>query len=118
MGSPFRLGIRITKRLLSFGSAVDAMHERDTLDIGEHFLLSHVGVLPTLQGKGLAGGMLKEILVDVDKAGLPIYLYTGNDRNEEMYKKYGFVTCSQVFLGDGDLKLVMRGMLRPAKVAK
>ena len=109
LGAPFRLGMSITQRSLAFSSVVDAMHKEDTHNI-EHLFMSHVGVVPAMQGRGLAGRVGREMLADADKVNLPMYLYTGNARNEAMYAKLGFVKCSEVAVSES---VTMRGMLRP-----
>ena len=117
LAAPLRLGIGATRRLLAFGSAVDALHAADTATCGAHFLIQNVGVLPAVQGKGHAGRMLRAMLADADEAGLPVYLFTGSVRNEKMYAKHGFVTQSSTVIGDeAAAHVVMRGMLRPPRV--
>mgnify|MGYP002631129657 CR=1 FL=1 len=77
----WNLGLPIALRLKQFNEAVDAMHEADAADVGPHAMVSLVGVLPHMQGKGLCSQLMRAILADVDSQRLPCYLFTGNDRN-------------------------------------
>lgn len=117
----WNLGPRIALRGSSFSAAVAELHEHDAS--GDHFKVSFVGVLPHMQGRGLASQVLRAMLKAVDAEGLPCYLFTANDRNEALYAKYGFATRSRRPMGavaSGPLageEMVIRSMLRPARNA-
>ena len=112
---------RVALKLKEFNEVVSEMHATDAADAGEHYMISLVGVLPHMQGKGYASAIMKAMLAAADAEGKPVYLFTGNDRNEAMYNKYGFVTCSRRAIGAiaaGPLKgteVVVRSMLRAAR---
>ena len=82
----WNLGPRIALRGSSFGATVAQLQEHDAS--GEHFKVSFVGVVPHMQGKGLASQVLRAMLDTVDSEDLPCYLFTANDRNEALYSKY------------------------------
>ena len=116
----WNLGPRIALRLTEFEAAVTQLQAQDAGDVGEHCKISFVGVLPHMRGRGLASQVMKAMLAAVDAEGLPCYLFTANDRNEEMYKKLGFTTRSQRSMGasaagpSAGEETVIRSMLRPA----
>ena len=78
---------RIALKHKEYNGVAHEMHERDAADVGEHYMVSLVGVLPHMQGKGLARRLLQAMLQTADADGLPVYLITGNDRNEAMYAR-------------------------------
>ncbi len=52
--------------------------------------LWYIGVLPGLQGKGIGGKLMNEILNEASKNNLPIYLETSTERNFKFYESLGF----------------------------
>lgn len=115
----WKVGPRAWLRLREFDSVVQSSHARDAADVSDHYMVSLVGVLPRMQGRGLASRVLKTMLADADTKRLPVYLFTGNDRNEKMYRKYGFVSRSRSALGSipsAREEVVFRSMLRPQVV--
>ncbi|MEN9440654.1 MAG: hypothetical protein RLZ33_730 [Bacteroidota bacterium] len=52
--------------------------------------LWYIGVLPGLQGKGIGGNLMNEILNEASKNNLPIYLETSTERNFKFYESLGF----------------------------
>lgn len=113
------LGPRCALKLSEFSHVVNELHATDAADVGEHYMISLVGVLPHMQGRGLARQLMQSMLSTADKEGLPVYLFTGNDRNEAMYTRYGFTTRSsrsmgRIVAGHGSgTEVVVRSMLRP-----
>ena len=116
----WNLGPRIALRLEEFNEVVNTMHEMDAAEVGAHYMISLVGVAPHMQGRGLASQLLKAVLAAADAESMAVYLFTGNDRNEAMYAKYGFSTRSRRIIGavgagaHAGTEVVVRGMLRPA----
>ena len=114
------LGPRCALKLNEFNHAVHELHAADAADVGEHFMVSLVGVLPHMQGRGLARQLMESMLATADRENMPVYLFTGNDRNEAMYTRFGFTTRSRrsmgpIVAGHGSgTEVVVRSMLRPA----
>lgn len=80
------VGLRNIGKLLEKERQVRKAHP-----VGPFCNLWFIGVIPTKQGKGLGGKLLKEVLAYVDKKNnLPIFLETSTDRNIAFYKKHGF----------------------------
>ena len=114
------LGPRIALRLNAFNAAVGRLHEQDAAADGEHYMISFVGVLPHMQGRGLASQVVTAMLATADAERRPCYLFTANDRNEAWYARHGFVTRSRRSMGaitagaHAGEEMVVRSMLRPA----
>jgi GNAT superfamily N-acetyltransferase len=118
----WNLGLRLMLRLKRFSVTVDELHEQAG-PMGPHFMISLVGVVPHMQGRGFASQLMRAVLAAVDAEGLPCYLFTANDTNEAMYAKLGFVTQSRRSMGvhvdgphAGD-EMTIRSMLRPPGAA-
>lgn len=49
-----------------------------------------IGVNPLYQHSGIGSLLLKEVLADVEKKGLPVYLETSTEKNLPWYQRFGF----------------------------
>jgi ribosomal protein S18 acetylase RimI-like enzyme len=49
-----------------------------------------VGVNPEMQGKGLGGKLMHELVARAEQENMPIYLETANEKNFSFYRRYGF----------------------------
>lgn len=83
-------------RLLTLGEAMDAVRPAEP-----HWYLSMIATLPSLQGQGVGGALLRHSLDIVDAAGAPAYLESSNPRNVSLYKRHGFVAVGDIPLPDG-----------------
>lgn len=55
-----------------------------------------VGVSPQFQGKGVGGKLLRAVIAESEKTGLPIYLETGTPNNVAMYEHLGFIVLDKI----------------------
>ena len=76
------------KRLRQYGDQVQCMH--DEAAPFEHWYLWILGVSPENRRKGLARRMIEAMLERIDEDGLPCWLETNGDINEQIYEKFGF----------------------------
>lgn len=68
----------------------------------KHWYLGYLGVAPGHQGQGIGGIVLREVLDQADRDGVPAYLESSNERNLTIYRRHGFeVTKSYAALGSG-----------------
>jgi GNAT superfamily N-acetyltransferase len=86
-----------TNRILSGLMTIEAAHP---LGI-PHFYLAMLGTSPTMQGRGLAGALLAEVLGRCDREGWPAYLETSLERNVRFYEARGFEVTGRTSLPDG-----------------
>ena len=49
-----------------------------------------IGVNPLYQHSGIGSLLLKEVLADAEKKGLPVYLETSTEKNLPWYQRFGF----------------------------
>jgi GNAT superfamily N-acetyltransferase len=66
-----------------------------------HFYLAMLGTLPSMQGRGLAGSLLDEVLSRCDREGWPAYLETSLERNVRFYGARRFAVTGQTSLPNG-----------------
>ncbi len=55
-----------------------------------HWYLFMLGVAPAYQGQGIGSDLIKPVLLQADREGLPCYLETSTDRGVKFYQKHGF----------------------------
>jgi hypothetical protein len=75
-------------RHVNFFEYIENYHRRDAP--AQHWYLAVIGVDPSRQGEGLGASMIRPVLADADKAGLPCYLETAQPKNVPMYEHLGF----------------------------
>ncbi|MGY1693612.1 GNAT family N-acetyltransferase [Geodermatophilus sp. SYSU D00814] len=73
------LGVRIR-------TVMDAHH----LELPDHWYLLYVGVVPGRQGQGLGSALLRPVLDECDREGLPAYLEATCERSRGLYARLGF----------------------------
>jgi GNAT superfamily N-acetyltransferase len=66
-----------------------------------HFYLAMLGTLPSIQGRGLAGALLDDVLSRCDREGWPAYLETSLERNVRFYGARRFAVTGQTSLPNG-----------------
>jgi hypothetical protein len=57
--------------------------------------LDVIGTDPKYQGQGFAGKIIQSQLTELDRQVQPCYLETSDNKNIELYRKYGFALCYQ-----------------------
>lgn len=102
------LGIRRAYAMAGFDAWAAGVRER--LTDGPHWHLVLLATEPAEQGRGHAWRLVRPILDEADRAGLPAYLETHNPANVAIYERYGFELVAELAVpGTG---LVQRCMLR------
>jgi GNAT superfamily N-acetyltransferase len=77
-----------------------------------HWYLAYLGARPDRQGAGLGSALVRAVLQQCDRAGLPAYLEASNERNRRLYRRLGFTEREPLPLpGDGP---TLFPMWRPA----
>ena len=82
---------------------MDGIHKR--LMAGPHWYLWALGVDPASQGRGTGGKLIRPALAQADRAGVPCYLETLNERNLSFYQKWGFATQDQAIVPEQRLQI-------------
>ncbi len=76
----------------------------------KHWYLLLLGVDPQYQGKGYASQLMKGMLSETDKEGLPSFLETQGNQNVSMYQHFGFKVVDEFTVPGTQITLV--AMLR------
>lgn len=83
-----QVGEDFVARVRPVDEFVQAKHEQH-ISI-PHWYLAFIGIDPDFQGKGFAGKLIKPMLEEFAKSGLPCYLETNTKKNVAIYEHYGF----------------------------
>jgi len=81
-------------RLAELAGSMADLHQRAAP--GPHWYLAFIGVEPALQGRGIAGQLLRPMLDRLDAERLPAYLETAVPRNVAYYPRFGFEVTGEV----------------------
>ena len=87
-----RLGVMKTLR---FGSLFLAMETKRHHHAPTSHHLTVLGTLPSHQGKGVGGKLIKFGIARADAAGVPCYLESSNPKNVPFYERHGFKVVEQ-----------------------
>jgi GNAT superfamily N-acetyltransferase len=68
-------------------SVMDAHHR----ELPDHWYLLYVGVRADRQNQGLGSALLRPVLEECDRTGVPAYLEATCERNRALYARHGFV---------------------------
>ncbi|MGP0031008.1 MAG: GNAT family N-acetyltransferase [Acidimicrobiales bacterium] len=86
--------LSVTLRLLNL---VETMHPHEP-----HWYLATLGTEPACQGQGIGSALMRTVLDQCDREGLPAYLESSKERNVPFYRRHGFEVTREVDLpGDG-----------------
>ena len=77
--------------------AIENAHPREV----PHFYLAMLGTSPSMQGQGLGGTLLDNVLGRCDDEGWPAYLETSLERNVKFYRTRRFEVTGETCLPDG-----------------
>jgi GNAT superfamily N-acetyltransferase len=103
-GSAFGVHVARAARL---GAAIEWRHVHGVG--GPHYYVRDVGVLPSMQGRGLGSVLMKPTLERSDREGLPTYLEASSDRSAALYERLGFRVTSVLRVGScPPLRLMLR----------
>jgi GNAT superfamily N-acetyltransferase len=100
-GSAFGVHVGRAARM---GAAIEWRHVH-----GPHYYVRDVGVLPSMQGRGLGSALMGPTLERCDREGLPAYLEASSERNAVLYERLGFRVTSVLRVGScPPLRLMVR----------
>jgi len=72
------------------------------------WFLATVAVESERQGRGLGTAVIRPGLAEADRAGLPAFLETADERNVRLYRRLGFEVTAEIDLPDGPRTWCMR----------
>jgi GNAT superfamily N-acetyltransferase len=81
----------------NMGALIEEMRRYHTSD--PHWYLPFIAVMPSHQGGGLGGMLLRRGLAEADAAELPAYLESTNPRNRLLYERHGFEAIGEIRVG-------------------
>jgi GNAT superfamily N-acetyltransferase len=91
-------------RAAKLGAAMEWRHLR-----GPHYYVRDVGVLPSMQGKGLGSALMRPTLDRCDRESLPAYLEASSERSTALYERLGFRVTRELRIGGSPpLRLMVR----------
>jgi GNAT superfamily N-acetyltransferase len=91
-------------RAARLGAAMEWRHLR-----GPHYYVRDVGVLPSMQGRGLGSALMRPTLDRCDREGLPAYLEASSERSTALYERLGFRVTRELRIGGSPpLRLMLR----------
>jgi predicted GNAT family N-acyltransferase len=99
----FSEGLR--KRFFSFLHLLE--RERDAVIQQPYWSLAPIAVKPELQGKGIAGKMIRSKLAQIDSENLPCFLATQDKVNTVIYSRYGFEIAAETEIAPGIINYTM-----------
>jgi len=103
-----RIGVRALSKMDKCDDFLKKKH--DELAPFKHLYLAVLAVDPEHQGKGHASRLVRKMLDEIDKEGLPCYVETEGEKNVEMYRHFGFEVAEEFVVPDTQDKIV--AMLR------
>ncbi|MFC2038014.1 GNAT family N-acetyltransferase [Chloroflexota bacterium] len=89
----------------------DEIHKREAP--GPHWHLWALGVEPGCQGQGIGSRLIRPVLAQADRDGVPCYLETETDKNVAFYQKRGFNIVSDGVVPGQEVRIWT--MLREAR---
>jgi ribosomal protein S18 acetylase RimI-like enzyme len=105
--------VRTGRRLpaaLKLLAAIDKVHPK-----ADHWYLSLLAVDPDLQGRGIGGALVTQMLDRADREGLPAYLETQTAANVAWYGRFGFEVIDTISLPGIAGAPTMWALQRPPK---
>ena len=74
-----------------------------------HWYVAFVGVVPTAQGQGLGGALLRPVLERCDREALPAYIEASSPASARLYERLGFRGDEEITpLGSPPIRLMTR----------
>ncbi len=101
-GLPRRVGPEVMGRIRLVKGYGHEIHCR--VAPGPHWYLMVIGVEPGHQGQGHGSRLLGPRLRHLDEMGLPCFLETHQERNIELYRRFGFEVAETGLLPDSDVR--------------
>ena len=78
-------------RQTPLGVGIRTVMDEHHRTLPDHWYLLYAGVVPERQGYGLGGALLRPVLEECDRTGVPAYLEATCERNRALYARHGFV---------------------------
>jgi ribosomal protein S18 acetylase RimI-like enzyme len=101
-------GVPLLFKLLDVLEPVANLHKK--IEKIPHWYLFLLGVKNRLQGQGYARTLLRAMLAKIDEEHSACYLETQNQKNVDLYQRYGFELIGKIQITNS--KLSFWGMLR------
>jgi GNAT superfamily N-acetyltransferase len=92
---PFLISHR-AHRALRLLFEVDGLHPAEP-----HWYLATLGVEPGRQGHGVGTLLLRSMLGEIDRTGMPAYLESSKERNVGFYARFGFTVVEELRSASG-----------------
>ncbi|KUI23378.1 hypothetical protein AU193_01085 [Mycobacterium sp. GA-1285] len=83
------------QRQIELVEMLDEHHPSDP-----HWYLAFMGVRPSLQGHGIGSVLLRAVLENADRNGVPAYLEASCPANKRLYERHGFETVRELTVAD------------------
>ena len=100
--------VRVFGRQARLGQQVRSDMEAHHRPLPDHWYLLYAGVAPGRQGQGVGSALLRPVLEECDRTGIPAYLEATCERNRALYARHGFVAREPLRLpADGPTLLPM-----------
>lgn len=106
-----KCGSKAMKRIMDFNNYADKITGEVISD--PHWHISPIAVSPEYQGRGYAKELILHKLSQIDQKCQLCSLETQSEKNETIYKKYGFETASITNIPDTQIRHI--AMIRSAK---
>ena len=105
----FKIPLKILYEMKAYDKYTQAVHHKYAPF--PHWYLHNIAVKNEHQGHGFAGELLKPVLPELDRKGIPCYLETQNPHNVSLYEHYGFKLMEEADI-PGNRGVKNRAMLR------
>ncbi|MDX1580270.1 MAG: GNAT family N-acetyltransferase, partial [Alphaproteobacteria bacterium] len=79
------------KRLDALSTAMGKAHPKEA-----HYYLFAIGVRTGFQGRGIGKALMKPVLEQADKEGMPCYLESSKESNIPVYRAVGFELSGEI----------------------
>ncbi|MPY77450.1 MAG: GNAT family N-acetyltransferase [Actinophytocola sp.] len=84
------------ERLFTLLGLLDEHHPHEP-----HEYLFVLGTRPDWQSRGIGSALLRSVLPECDRTGMPAYLEASSERNRNLYQRHGFDLTEVITLPDG-----------------
>jgi ribosomal protein S18 acetylase RimI-like enzyme len=105
--SAMKLGMTMVKRAQKMRLVFEPLEaDRKANMKGRAYIyLMIIGVASEFQGQGFGGKLLRALIEESERDGVPIYLETETERNLRMYERFGFNLVNQITLPVANLPM-------------
>jgi ribosomal protein S18 acetylase RimI-like enzyme len=103
LSSIVKMGLKAELKMMPIDKFMEEKHKK--LAPFPHWYLALLGVDPQYQKQGYASKLLRGMLDEIDKQGLPAYLETDSEKNYLMYQHFGFKIVDELILPKAGIRL-------------